>query len=59
MILYLMFKIQQTVRVMVEDKEVQRYAMHIDPVKKEINCWIASEVDKVRELLDTWILHDW
>ena len=43
-------------RVMVEDQEVQHYAMHIDPVKKEVSCWIASEAGKVRELLDTWIL---
>ena len=35
-------------RVMIEDKEVQHYAMHVDPVKKEVSCWIASEVGKVR-----------
>ena len=37
-------------RVMVEDQEVQHHAMHIDPVKKEVSCWIASEAGKVREL---------
>ena len=36
---------------MVEDKEVQHYAMHVDPAKKEVSCWIASEAGKVRELL--------
>jgi hypothetical protein len=40
-------------RVMVEDKEIQHYAMHVDPIKKEVSCWIASETGKVRELLDT------
>ena len=36
-------------RVMIEDKEVQHYAMHVDPVKKEVSCWIASEAGKVRQ----------
>lgn len=38
-------------RVMIEDEEVQHYAMHIDPAKKEVSCWIASEAGKVREFL--------
>jgi hypothetical protein len=38
-------------RVMIEDEEVQHYAMHIDPVKREVSCWIASEAGKVRETL--------
>jgi hypothetical protein len=38
-------------RVMIEDKEVQHYAMHVDPAKKEVSCWIASEAGKVREPL--------
>ena len=38
-------------RVMIEDEEVQHYAMHVDPAKKEVSCWIASEAGKVRELL--------
>jgi len=36
-------------RVMVEDKEVAHYAVQVDPVKKEVSCWIASEAGKVRE----------
>jgi len=38
-------------RVMVEDKEVEHYAIHVDPVKKEVSCWIASEAGKVREII--------
>ena len=37
-------------RVTVEDKEIQHYAMHVDPVKKVVSCWIASEAGKVREV---------
>jgi len=33
-------------RVMIEDEEVPHYAMHIDPVRREVSCWIASEVGK-------------
>ena len=40
-------------RVMIENKEIQHYAMHVDPVKKEVNCWIASKEGKVREALFT------
>ena len=43
-------------RVKVEDKEVAHYAVQVDPVKKEVSCWIASEAGKVRESLDTIIL---
>jgi len=42
-------------RVMVEDKEVQHYAMHVDPVKKEVSCWIASEAGK--EFTVVWLEH--
>ena len=35
-------------RVMIEDKEIQHYTIHIDQVKKEVSCWIASEAGKVR-----------
>ena len=35
-------------RVMIEEKEIPHYAMHVDPVKKEVSCWIASEAGKVR-----------
>ena len=35
-------------RVMIEGKEIPHYAMHVDPVKKEVSCWIASEAGKVR-----------
>jgi hypothetical protein len=38
-------------RVMIENKEVQHHAMHVDPTKKEVTCWIASEEGKVREPL--------
>ena len=36
---------------MIEDKEVQHYAIHVDPAKKEVSCWIASEAGKVCEFL--------
>ena len=36
-------------RVMIEDKEIPHYAIHVDQAKKEATCWIASEVGKVRE----------
>lgn len=36
-------------RVMIENNEVQHYATHVDPVKKEVSCWIASEEGKVCE----------
>jgi len=36
-------------RVMIEDKEIEHYAMHVDPIKKEVTCWIASEANKVRK----------
>jgi hypothetical protein len=36
-------------RVMIENNEVQHYASHVDPTKKEVSCWIASEEGKVRE----------
>ena len=38
-------------RVMIEDKETQHYSIHVDPAKKEVSCWIASEAGKVREYL--------
>jgi hypothetical protein len=38
-------------RVMIEDKEIEHYAIHVDPAKKEVSCWIASEANKVRESL--------
>ena len=38
-------------RVMIEDKEIPHYAIHVDQAKKEATCWIASEVGKVRESL--------
>ena len=34
-------------RVMIEEKEIPHYAMHVDPVKKEVSCWIASKAGKV------------
>jgi len=40
---------------MVEDKEVQHYAIHADPVKKEVSCWIASEAGK--EFTVVWLEH--
>ena len=43
-------------RVMVEDKEVQHYNIHVDPAKKEVNCWIASEAGKVCESLFAFVL---
>jgi hypothetical protein len=39
-------------RVVVEEKEIQHHAIHVDPSKKEVSCWIASEAGKVRESLD-------
>ena len=36
-------------RVMIENKEVEHYNIYVDPVKKEVSCWIASEAGKVRE----------
>lgn len=38
---------------MIEDQEVRHYDMHVDPVKKEASCWIASEAGKVRDSLFT------
>ena len=38
---------------MIEDEEIPHYATHVDPVKKEVTCWIASEAGKVRESLFT------
>ena len=38
-------------RIMIEDKEVQHYAILVDPAKKEVSCWIASEAGKVCEFL--------
>ena len=38
-------------RVMIENKEIEHYAVHVDPVKKEVSCWIASEAGKVRKPL--------
>ena len=34
-------------RVMIDEKEIPHYAIHVDPAKKEVSCWIASEVGKV------------
>ena len=36
-------------RVKIENKNIQHYAVHVDPAKKEVSCWIASEEGKVRE----------
>ena len=36
-------------RVTIEDEEVPHFAMHVNPEKKEVSCWIASEEGKVRE----------
>jgi hypothetical protein len=45
-------------RVMIEDKKIQHYAMHVDADKKEVSCWIASEPDKVREFSSSlFLLH--
>ena len=38
-------------RVMIEDKEIPHYAIHVDQAKKEVSCWIASEAGKVCESL--------
>ena len=38
---------QHGARIMIEDKEIPHYAIHVDPVKKEVSCWIASEAGKV------------
>jgi hypothetical protein len=38
-------------RVMIDGEEVEHYAIHVDPAKKEASCWIASEEGKVREYL--------
>jgi hypothetical protein len=38
-------------RVMIENEEIQHYATHVDPAKKEVSCWIASEAGKVSEFL--------
>ena len=38
-------------RVMIEDKEIPHYAINVDPEKKEVTCWIASETEKVCESL--------
>ena len=34
-------------RVMIENKEIPHYAIHVDPVEKEVSCWIPSEAGKV------------
>ena len=47
-------------RIMIENKEVPHYAMHVDPAKKEVSCWIASEAGKVREpLFARHLVHLW
>ena len=38
-------------RVMIDNHEVQHYATHVDPARREVSCWIASEEGKVRESL--------
>ena len=38
-------------RIMIEKKEVPHYNIKVDPEKKEITCWIASEEGKVCEFL--------
>ena len=38
-------------RIMIEGREIEHYAIHVDPAKKEVSCWIASEANKVRESL--------
>ena len=42
---------QYGARVMIEDKEIPHYGIHVDPVKKEVSCWIASEAGKVGDSL--------
>ena len=37
-------------RVMIEDREVEHYAIEVNPDMKEVTCWIPSEEGKVREL---------
>jgi hypothetical protein len=43
-------------RVMVEDEEVQHYAINVDPVKREVSCWIASEAGKAFSVV--WLESD-
>ena len=38
-------------RVMIENREVEHYAIRVDPVEKEVICWIPSEEGKVREYI--------
>jgi hypothetical protein len=38
-------------RVMIENNEIEHYDIHVDPAKKEVSCWIASEEGKVRDYL--------
>ena len=36
-------------RVMIENKKVPHFAVDVNPEKKEVSCWIASEEGKVRD----------
>ena len=38
-------------RVMIEDREVEHYAIEMNPDMKEVTCWIPSEEGKVREYI--------
>ena len=40
---------EHSARVMIENKEVPHFDMHVDPEKREVSCWLASEEGKVRE----------
>ena len=43
-------------RVVIEDKEVEHYNIQVDPAKKEVEWWIASEAGKVCESLFAIVL---
>ena len=36
-------------RVLIENKKIPHYNIKVDPEKKEVTCWIASEEEKVCE----------
>ena len=44
-------------RVMIEDREVEHYAIEMNPDMKEVTCWIPSEEGKVRELYFRYCHH--
>jgi hypothetical protein len=45
-------------RVMIEDEEIEHYAIDLNPAKKEVICWIASEEGKVRNSKYILIIFD-